>query len=84
MDPRDYVTHAELDHKLDNIENKIDRLSDHLDSKIDGLSDKTDLKLQNVQDKLSSQNKLLWWIMGIISAGIVVPLLAFIFHAIVK
>ncbi|WP_414152770.1 hypothetical protein ACKN8S_05200 [Limosilactobacillus reuteri] len=33
-------------------------------------------KIDTLTTKIDSQNKLLYWIMGIISAGIIVPLIA--------
>lgn len=47
-----------------------------LNSKIEVSEAKIVGKIETLSTKIDSQNKLLYWIMGIISAGIIVPLIA--------
>lgn len=74
----DYVTHEELDHAVDKLADKIDKLEISLNAKFDV----TNSKFDTLNNRIDSLSKIVWWIMGIISAGIIVPLLAFVFKAI--
>lgn len=55
--------------------NKIDVSETKLSGKIDVVESKLTGKGETLAAKIDSQNKLLYWIMGIISAGIIVPLI---------
>lgn len=60
-----FIDSKDLELAEQRITNKIEVSEAKMSGKIDVLS-----------SKLDSQNKLLYWIMGIISAGIIVPLIA--------
>lgn len=68
----DYVTHEELHHTEDNLSNKIDNTRIELSGKVDRLA-----------DKIAGQQRLLWWIMGIISTTVVVPVVAYVLKLII-
>jgi uncharacterized Rmd1/YagE family protein len=74
----DYVTHEELDHSVDKLADKIDRLEISLNGKFDV----TNSKFDTLSNRIDSLSKIVWWIMGIISTGIIIPLLAFVSKAI--
>nr|DAT11361.1 MAG TPA: hemolysin [Caudoviricetes sp.] len=50
-------------------------LETKLNSKIEISASKTENAINGLSNKIDFQSKLLWWIMGIISAGIIVPLI---------
>ena len=62
---KDNVTFKDLQLTEEKLNSKIEVSEAKITGKIDALSNKID-----------SQSKLLYWIMGIISAGIIVPLIA--------
>lgn len=47
-----------------------------LNAKVEASEMKITGKIDVLTEKINNQNKLLWWIMSIISAGIIVPLIA--------
>lgn len=55
-----------------------------LESKIEINVEKLSGKIDVLGTKIDAQNKLLYWIMGIISAGIIVPFLAMFIKTILK
>lgn len=67
-----YVTKEELK----TLETKIDGQFETLNARIDG-------KFESLSYQIENSNKILWWLMGIVSTGLVVPLLAFIIKALV-
>lgn len=73
-----YVTHEELDNSVDKLADKIDRLEISLNGKFDV----TNSKFDTLSNRIDSLSKIVWWIMGIISTGIIIPLLAFVSKAI--
>lgn len=55
-----------------------------LSGKIDTVEARMAGKIDTLTSKIDSQNKLLYWIMGIISAGIIVPLITMLIKFIIK
>jgi hypothetical protein len=51
-------------------------IEEKLNSKIQFSEVKILGKIDNLETKIDSQSKILWWLMSIVSAGIVVPLVA--------
>ena len=64
-----YVTHKELQTELKLLETKIDGRF----NTVDGRFDVIDEKFNTTNAKIDNINKLQWWIMGLIAAGIIVP-----------
>lgn len=80
MDMDKYVTHKELNHSFDNLSNKMEQLSLKRDIK----DEEINRNIKALSSRLDSQSKLIWWMMGIVSSGIVIPLLVFVVNAILK
>lgn len=70
-----------LDNDIAKVDNKLDYKFNQLDNKIDNkfneLDKKIDSKFDLLNSKLDTQNKLIWWIMSLLSAGIVLPAIAY-------
>ncbi|WP_278915449.1 hypothetical protein [Ligilactobacillus agilis] len=84
MSNNNYVTHSELklseeqtQRKLDKLSGDISKIDDKLDYKFNELDNKIGSKIDLVNSKLDTQNKLIWWIMSLLSAGIVLPAIAY-------
>lgn len=80
----DYVTHPELrlseeqtQRKLDNLDNKITQVDNKIDYKFDELDKKIDSKFDLLNSKIDSLTKLVWWIIGLLTSGIVLPAIAY-------
>jgi hypothetical protein len=78
-----YVTKDELDYKLEltssKLENKIDILSTKIDGQFKVIDEKfntVDEKFNTINSKIDNLTKLVWWIFGLIAAGIIIPALA--------
>lgn len=71
-----YVTHQEFTSAM----HQIDKQFDKLDSRFD----LTDEKFNTINAKIDNLTKIMWWIMGLIAAGLIVPLLTFMAHAILN
>ena len=65
------------DQKIDKLDQKIENRSDLLDQKID---DRFDF----LGAKIDALIRVTWWIMGLIGAGLIIPLLTLIIHQILK
>lgn len=65
------------DQKIDKLDQKIENRSDLLDQKID---DRFDV----LGAKIDALIRVTWWIMGLIGAGLIIPLLTLIIHQILK
>lgn len=88
----DYVTHPELrlsemetqrkldklDNKITQIDNKIDYKFDELDKKIDSKFNELDIKINSLDDKFDSLTKLVWWIIGLLTTGVVLPAITYV------
>lgn len=48
-----------------------------LDYKFDKLCSKIDSKFDLLNSKLDAQNKLIWWIIRLLTAGVVLPAIAY-------
>ena len=59
-----------LDYKFNQLDNKIDNKFNELDKKIDS-------KFDLLNSKLDAQNKLIWWIIRLLTAGVVLPAIAY-------
>lgn len=80
----DYVTHPELrlseeqtQRKLDNLDNKITQVDNKLDYKFNELDKKIDSKFDLLNSKIDSLTKLVWWIIRLLTAGVVLPAIAY-------
>lgn len=58
------------------LNSKIDVIKAEMDGKINTAEANLVGKIDSLGNKIDAQNKILWWLMGIISAGIIVPMLA--------
>ena len=65
------------DQKIDKLDQKIENRSDLLDQKID---DRFDV----LGAKIDALIRVTWWIMGLIGAGLIIPLLTLIIYQILK
>ncbi|OQR15192.1 hypothetical protein [Ligilactobacillus salivarius] len=81
----DYVTHSELrlsemetQRKLDKLDNKITQVDNKLDYKFNELDNKIDSKFDLLNSKLDTQNKLIWWIIRLLTAGVVLPAITYV------
>lgn len=74
----DYVTHKEFDDAM----NRIDRHFDKIDAHFEILENKVDSSFKNLENEIKSMNRVMWWIMSIIAGGVILPIIAFAFHAI--
>ena len=59
----------------EDIINKIN--NDKLDYKFDKLCNKIDFKFDLLISKIDNQIKLLWWIIALLTAGVVLPAIAY-------
>lgn len=64
--------------------NKIDVSEAKLTGKIETVESKLSGKSDTLAAKIDSQSKLLYWLMGIVSAGIIVPLVTMIVKLFIK
>mgnify|MGYP004609908543 CR=1 FL=1 len=65
---------AKVDGRLGVIEEKINTLETKLDGKFETMNE----KINTLNTKIDTNNKIVWWIMGLISAGIIVPAITLI------
>lgn len=65
------------DQKIDKLDQKIENRSDLLDQKIDN-------RFDVLGAKIDALIRVTWWIMGLIGAGLIIPLLTLIIHQILK
>lgn len=76
------------DQKIDKLDQKIENRSDLLDQKIDNrfatLDQKIDDRFDVLGAKIDALIRVTWWIMGLIGAGLIIPLLTLIIHQILK
>lgn len=75
MDNR-YVTREEFNSSM----HQIDKRFDQVDAKFDVV----DEKFNTLNTKIDNLTKLTWWIMGLIGAGLIIPLLTLVIHTILK
>ena len=64
----------QVDNKLDY---KFNKLDEKIDYKFDELDKKIDSKFDLLNSKLDTQNKLIWWIIRLLTAGVVLPTIAY-------
>ena len=88
MDNNKYVTHEELKLTEAHIDNKFEQVNsrfEQVNSRFEQVNTRfaqTDGKIDRLSDKIDALSKILWWLMGLIGAGIIIPLFAFVFKAI--
>lgn len=70
----DYVTHPEL--RLS--EEQTQRKLDNLDNKITQVDNKIDYKFDLLNSKIDSLTKLVWWIIGLLTTGVVLPAITYV------
>lgn len=81
MNDNKYVTHEEL--KL--TEAHIDSKFEQVNTKFEQVNTKfaqMDGKIDRLSDKIDAQSKVLWWLMGLVGAGIIIPLLGLVYKAV--
>ena len=90
MDPK-YATKEEfhaLGKEVTQLATKIEGQFETLNAKIDGefqaLNSKIDSKFDGLQKDIGHISTLQWWLMGVVSAGIVIPLITLALKAIFK
>ena len=76
----DYVTHRELDKAVESVQKDIKLSQDETSNQITELSGKIDALSGNIHNL----SKISWWIMTIISAGIIVPFVILLIKTIFK
>ncbi|MDV3519263.1 MULTISPECIES: hypothetical protein [Lentilactobacillus] len=76
----DYVTHRELDKAVESVQKDIKLSQDETSNQITELSGKIDALSVNIHNL----SKISWWIMTIISAGIIVPFVILLIKTIFK
>lgn len=76
----DHVTHRELDKAADSLQKDIKLSQDEMSNQITELSGKIDALSVNIHNL----SKISWWIMTIISAGIIVPFVILLIKTIFK
>ncbi|APR08278.1 hypothetical protein [Lentilactobacillus parabuchneri] len=76
----DHVTHRELDKAADSLQKDIKLSQDETSNQITELSGKIDALSVNIRNL----SKISWWIMTIISAGIIVPFVILLIKTIFK
>lgn len=69
MNNNDYVTHREFEQAINKLDKRFDQMENHF---------------TGVEHDIKSMSKILWWIMSLVGAGIIVPLLAFVVKAIIR
>lgn len=81
-----YVTHEELNHAEDNLRHEIKESKLELEGSIKDTKNElngniSDLsgKIDTLSNSIDHQSNLIRWIMGIVSAGIILPLLAMVY-----
>ena len=62
---------------ISKITGKEDINNDNLDYKFNELCNKIDYKFDLLISKIDNQIKLLWWIIGLLTSGIVLPAIAY-------
>lgn len=87
----DYVTHEELDHATDKINGRIDTLETKIDGQfntlvatMNGKFDETSAKFDSITTKIDGLSKLIWWLMGLVGTGLIIPILIFVVHTVTK
>ena len=70
-----------LDNKITQVDNKLDYKFNKLDEKIDYKFNESDKKIDSKFDllntKIDSLTKLVWWIIGLLTTGVVLPAIAY-------
>ena len=79
---------TKVEARFDVTDQKIENRSDLLDQKIDNrfatLDQKIDDRFDVLGAKIDALIRVTWWIMGLIGAGLIIPLLTLIIHQILK
>ncbi|MGZ7885282.1 hypothetical protein ACN6K0_08705 (plasmid) [Ligilactobacillus salivarius] len=67
-----------LDYKFNELDKKIDSKFNELDTKINSLDNKFESKFDLLNSKLDTQNKLIWWIISLLTTGVVLPAVTYV------
>ncbi len=85
------LLNSQVDNKISQLEGKIDSQAKVIDekfntlnAKIDGKFDSFDEKLNALSTKIDANNKITWWIMSLISAGIIIPAITLVVKIIIS
>lgn len=73
-----------LNAKIDGQFKALDEKFNTLNSKIDGKFDSFDEKLNSQSVKIDGNSKITWWIMSVISAGIIIPAITLVVKIIIS
>ncbi|MCT2907388.1 hypothetical protein EFT87_01745 [Schleiferilactobacillus harbinensis] len=73
---KQYVTKEELKTLDTKIDGKLNTMSATIDGKLNTMSATINGRFDGLEKDNKHLSKLLWWLMGIVSAGVVLPLLA--------
>jgi hypothetical protein len=86
-----YVTHEELTHVEDNLRHEIKESKLELEGSIKDTKNELNVSIKSLSGKIDTlsnsvdhQSKLICWLMSILSAGIVIPLITYVVMFIVK
>lgn len=79
-----YVTHEELNHAEDNLRHEIKESKTELDGSLKEVKSELSGKIDKLSNSIDQQSKLIWWLMSIVSAGIVIPLATYVVMFIMK
>lgn len=79
-----FIDYKDLELAEQRLTNKIDVSEAKLTGKIETVESKLSGKSDTLSAKIDSQSKLLYWLMGIVSAGIIVPLVTMIVKLFIK
>ncbi|MFK4936074.1 hypothetical protein [Lactococcus garvieae] len=85
------LLNSQVDNKISQLEGKIDSQAKVIDekfntlnAKIDGKFNALDEKLNSLSTKIDANNKITWWIMSLISAGIIIPAITLVVKIIIS
>lgn len=85
------LLNSQVDNKISQLEGKIDSQAKVIDekfntlnAKIDGEFNALDEKLNSLSTKIDANNKITWWIMSLISAGIIIPAITLVVKIIIS
>lgn len=88
MNDNKYVTHEELKLTEAHIDSKFEQVNtkfEQVNTKFEQVNTKfaqMDGKIDRLSDKIDAQSKVLWWLMGLVGAGIIIPLLVLVYKAV--
>ena len=75
---------TKVEARFDVTDQKIDKLDQKIENRSDLLNQKIDDRFDVLGAKIDALIRVTWWIMGLIGAGLIIPLLTLIIHQILK